>query len=183
MKEKIENKKIYIILSIIALVIVIGFGIAFAWLTWSHETTVSGTSGCFNINYTNGQAITGELSTGTSYSTGRSTDIEFYLSNSCNIEALGTLYLTTNSSSTFDTSTNALRYTVVEYNSTSNTETQLSTGAVTGVANQVILQTYLNKTSTTYRVYIWIDEGLDTSDADEGYSGYVHAEAVQDFEK
>ena len=180
MEENIinKNKKRYLLIGIIVTIIMLGLGITLAVTDWTKLFVISGTSGCFTINYTKGQDVTGSIEAGTSYQDkGVSTDIVMYKDPNCKVDALGTLYLTTNDTSTIDFTSKALKYSVVVNN------TEVASGSVKGIANQVIYRFYLNNTETTYKVYIWLDSSLYIEKQDDNYSGFVHAEAIQVTEK
>ena len=180
MEENIinKNKKRYLLIGIIVTIIMLGLGITLAVTDWTKLFVISGTSGCFTINYTKGQDVTSSIEVGTSYSDkGVSSDIVMYKDPACKVDALGTLYLTTNDTSSIDFSTGALKYSVVVNG------TEVASGSVKGIANQVIYRFYLNNTETTYKVYIWLDSSLYIEKQDDNYSGFVHAEAVQVTEK
>ncbi len=180
MEENIinKNKKRYLLIGIIVTIIMLGLGITLAVTDWTKLFVISGTSGCFTINYTKGQDVTGSIEAGTSYSDkGVSSDIVMYKDPACKVDALGTLYLTTNDTSSIDFSTGALKYSVVVNG------TEVASGSVKGIANQVIYRFYLNNTETTYKVYLWLDSSLYIEKQDDNYSGFVHAEAVQVTEK
>ena len=180
MEENIinKNKKRYLLIGIIVTIIMLGLGITLAVTDWTKLFVISGTSGCFTINYTKGQDVTGSIEAGTSYQDkGVSTDIVMYKDPNCKVDALGTLYLTTNDTSTIDFTSKALKYSVVVNN------TEVASGSVKGIANQVIYRFYLNNTETTYKVYLWLDSSLYIEKQDDNYSGFVHAEAVQVTEK
>ena len=173
-----KNKKRYLLIGIIVTIIMLGLGITLAVTDWTKLFVISGTSGCFTINYTKGQDVTGSIEAGTSYQDkGVSSDIVMYKDPACKVDALGTLYLTTNDTSSIDFSTGALKYSVVVNG------TEVASGSVKGIANQVIYRFYLNNTETTYKVYIWLDSSLYIEKQDDNYSGFVHAEAVQVTEK
>ena len=173
-----KNKKRYLLIGIIVTIIMLGLGITLAVTDWTKLFVISGTSGCFTINYTKGQDVTGSIEAGTSYQDkGVSTDIVMYKDPNCKVDALGTLYLTTNDTSSIDFSTGALKYSVVVNG------TEVASGSVKGIANQVIYRFYLNNTKTTYKVYLWLDSSLYIEKQDDNYSGFVHAEAVQVTEK
>ena len=180
MEENIinKNKKRYLLIGIIVTIIMLGLGITLAVTDWTKLFVISGTSGCFTINYTKGQDVTSSIEVGTSYSDkGVSSDIVMYKDPACKVDALGTLYLTTNDTSSIDFSTGALKYSVVVNG------TEVASGSVKGIANQVIYRFYLNNTETTYKVYIWLDSSLYIEKQDDNYSGFVHAEAIQVTEK
>ena len=180
MEENIinKNKKRYLLIGIIVTIIMLGLGITLAVTDWTKLFVISGTSGCFTVNYTKGQDVTSSIEVGTSYSDkGVSSDIVMYKDPACKVDALGTLYLTTNDTSSIDFSTGALKYSVVVNG------TEVASGSVKGIANQVIYRFYLNNTETTYKVYLWLDSSLYIEKQDDNYSGFVHAEAVQVTEK
>ena len=180
MEENIinNNKKRYLTIGIIVTIIMLGLGITLAVTDWTKLFVISGTSGCFTINYTKGQDVTSGIEVGTSYSDkGVSSDIVMYKDPTCKVDALGTLYITTNDTSSIDFTTGALKYSVVV------NDTEVSSGSVKGIENQVIYRFYLNDTSTTYKVYLWLDINLYQEREGDTYSGFVHAEAVQVTEK
>ena len=180
MEENIinNNKKRYLTIGIIVTIIMLGLGITLAVTDWTKLFVISGTSGCFTINYTKGQDVTSGIEVGTSYSDkGVSSDIVMYKDPTCKVDALGTLYITTNDTSSIDFTTGALKYSVVV------NDTEVASGSVKGIENQVIYRFYLNDTPTTYKVYLWLDINLYQEREGDTYSGFVHAEAVQVTEK
>ena len=180
MEENIinNNKKRYLTIGIIVTILMLGLGITLAVTDWTKLFVISGTSGCFTINYTKGQDVTSGIEVGTSYSDkGVSSDIVMYKDPTCKVDALGTLYITTNDTSSIDFTTGALKYSVVV------NDTEVASGSVKGTANQVIYRFYLNDTPTTYKVYLWLDINLYQEREGDTYSGFVHAEAVQATEK
>ena len=178
-ENKVEkNKRKYLMVGIIITIIMLGLGITLAVTDWTKLFVISGTSGCFTINYTKGQDVTSGIEVGTSYSDkGVSSDIVMYKDPTCKVDALGTLYITTNDTSSIDFTTGALKYSVVV------NDTEVASGSVKGIENQVIYRFYLNDTPTTYKVYLWLDINLYQEREGDTYSGFVHAEAVQVTEK
>ena len=178
-ENKVEkNKRKYLVVGIITTIIMLALGITLAVTDWTKLFVISGTSGCFTINYTKGQDVTSGIEVGTSYSDkGVSSDIVMYKDPTCKVDALGTLYITTNDTSSIDFTTGALKYSVVVDN------TEVSSGSVSGETNQVIYNFYLNDTPTTYKVYLWLDINLYQEREGDTYSGFVHAEAIQVTQK
>lgn len=169
-----EKRKVYgTIIGVVAFILFI-VGATYAWFTWTSGTTVlSGTSGCFTIEYTNGTEITGAISPSTDYSGGKSTTATMNIKSTCTTEGDGTIYLTTNDTTTIDLSQGALKYAV--YNGT----TEVSSGTING-DTQALATVALSKTAMTYTVYVWLDGALtDNTYAGLAYSGYIHASAVQ----
>ena len=178
-ENKVEkNKRKYLTVGIITTIIMLALGITLAVTDWTKLFVISGTSGCFTINYTKGQDVTSGIEVGTSYSDkGVSSDIVMYKDPTCKVDALGTLYITTNDTSSIDFTTGALKYSVVVDN------IEVSSGSVSGETNQVIYNFYLNDTPTTYKVYLWLDINLYQEREGDTYSGFVHAEAIQVTQK
>lgn len=172
--KEIEDRKkmIYLIFFIILLIVLIS-GTSYALFNVQiNSGNISGYANCYEVNYTKGQNISGELIMGTSYTSGKSVDIVMSSDPECTT-LLGTLYLSSSQNSTMDYSDGALKYTVVVDNNV------VSQGAVSGAENQVIYSNFaLNSTDTTYKVYIWIDASLeDMSNFEiETYSAYIHAD-------
>jgi len=174
--KKDKRRNIFIVMFIfILLMLIAGTTYALFLVSNSKSGSISGSANCYTINYTKGQDIAGELVTGTDYSSGWSTGIVMYTNSGCE-NLTGTLYITTNASSTMDFSDNALKYTVLLGS------TVVSTGSIDGTANQIIYDNFaLNTSSTTYTVYIWLDEALEdtTNYNNESYSGFIHADVME----
>lgn len=171
---KENNKKIALLIFFVVVSTIVIARLTYAFFeAQASNANISGDS-CFDINYTKGQDVDGDLEPGTSKESGFYTDVQIGMIESCETIGKGTLYLTTKSSSTMDFSDNALRYSVVVGNNV------VSSGAVTGEENQVIYDNFnVSATGGTYRVYIWLDSSLERdSFEDETYEGYVHASVV-----
>lgn len=170
-----SKKKLYgTIVGVIAFIALVA-GLTYAWFTWaSGNTTISGQSGCFTIEYTNGTAISGNLTPSADYTGGKNTDATLNIASTCTTEGDATISLTTNASSTIDLTENAVKYAV--YQGT----TEISSGVVTGGTQVIASNIQLTKTATTYTVYIWVDgEIADNDYVGTSYSGYISASAVQ----
>lgn len=171
-----EKRKLYgTILGVAAFVAVIA-GLTYAWFTWaSNNTIISGDSGCFTIQYTNGTAISGNLAPSSDYTGGKSTTATLNINSTCTTEGDATINLVTDSSANtaINLSSNAVKYAV--YQDT----TEVSSGTVTQ-ATQALATFALTKVATTYTVYVWVDgEIADNTFAGKTYSGYISASAVQ----
>ena len=170
----LKYKKVLPIVFILVLFCMM-IGGTYAYMQFQETNRQIAGSSCFGINYTKGQDINGELYPGANYTTGYSTEVIFYSKATCNSNAIGKIYITTNNDSTMDLSDKALKY-AVEVDGTI-----VSEGSVNGTTNQVIYNNFLlTKSSKPYKVYIWLDEALeDTSNlSTESYSGFIHAEAI-----
>lgn len=171
-----EKRKIYgTIIGVVAFILFI-VGATYAWFTWqSGNTILSGTSGCFEIQYTNGAEITGAISPSSDYTGGKSTTATLNIKSTCTTEGEGTIHLTTNDTTTIDLTENALKYAVYQ----GSTLVAGGEGIITG-GSQELVTVELSKTATTYTVYVWLDGALtDNTFVGKAYSGYIHASAVQ----
>ena len=169
------TQKQSLIFTLIVLFIALTSGVTYAfYLISAANSDIKGEASCFVIKYASGQAITGDLDLGTNYDTGKSTDIVMFVGDECDVKAVGTLTLHTIKDQTdMDLTDGALKYSVVVGNQV------LSTGAITGDEEQIIYNGVLNNSSTTYRVYVWLDSTLENNNifVDESYAGYISASA------
>lgn len=178
-----NRKNIFVTLFVFLLTFfVTGVTYAFFEAFAEKENTVTGGT-CFSVRYTKGQNIDSELSMGTSYTSGKSTNIVISIdnqtaSNRCsNIIGKGTIFLNTVSSNIDFTNTGniPLMYSVVVGN------TVLASGEVTGVSKQALYTNFnVTTTSVTYKVYLWYNENKDNDNdfTDINYSGYISAEVM-----
>ncbi len=169
-----EKRKIYgAIIGVLAFVICI-VGITYAWFTWnSGNTILSGESGCFTIEYTNGTAISGNISPSNDYTGGKSTTATMNIDPSCTTEGEATINLTTNDTTTVELTNGAVKYAVY------NGDVLVNEGSVSG-STQALATVDLTKTATTYTVYVWLDGQIaDNTYIGKAYSGYISVTAVQ----
>lgn len=173
MTIKKDRKINSVAIVLIIIFVVCSFGATYAWFAASvtNNNKVTANANCYTVNYTKGQDISGALFPSTSYSSGWSTGVVMYTAAGCQ-RLSGTLYITTNSSSTMNFSDGALKYAVSVGNKV------VSEGTVNGTANQAIYSDFvLKESSTTYTVYIWLDSSLENTAniSAESFSGYIHA--------
>ena len=185
-KAKIVGTIIGVILFVAAIA-----GVTYAWFTWqSGNINISGSTGCFTIDYGIGQEIgagsSESLKLGTSYTDGLYAEVTLGLNNRCTgISGKGSLYLNTNTAGTdTDILTGALKYTALRI--LDQESTIIAEGVLTST-DRITLATNIDLSATatnyTYRVYVWIDgEIADNTYADATYSGYISAEAIQNAE-
>ena len=149
-------------------------GLTYAWFTWaSGNTIIQGDSGCFTIQYTNGQAISGAISPSADYTGGQNTTATLNINPTCTTEGDATIRLTTNNTSTIDLTENAVKYAV--YQGT----TEINSGVVTG-NTQDLATVQLTKTATEYTVYVWVDGNIADNDyVGASYSGSISVYATQ----
>ena len=177
MKSKLETRKILgTIVGVLAFIALIA-GLTYAWFTWaSGNTVISGTTDCFEVTYTNGQAISGEIVPTATYNGegSKSTTATLGITEGC-VDGTATIKFTVNDTTTMPLSKGAIKYAVY------NGATEVATGVISqmGTTN---LATGLELTTTpvTYTIYVWADQSLVDNDFNEtSFSGYIHASAQQ----
>lgn len=189
-----ESKTSSLIVGLILLILVVS-GLTYAWLSWQKETTISGVSKCFNINYTKGETINEDLfqvdtpisGNNITYTYGMASSI-FTISLDQSCETTGTFTLTLKSTTLPDVYTtgdskNALKYALVEA-STLNPGTSyavLSKGDINTTSDISLLTQNLSKTEEKkYALIVYVDGNLTTTNAEgASYVGYVVADATQ----
>lgn len=179
-----KNRKYVLAILLVMILLIFAVRVTYALFEASILNTGSLTGDtCFSIKYTNGQAISGELSMGSGYSSGKSTNIVLHIDNQTedskcsNIIGKGTIYLNTVSSNVdFSTSGSIpLMYSVLVGN------TVMVSGEVNGNSKQAIYTGFnVTTTSVTYKVYLWYNEDKDNVNDfnDINYSGYISAEVI-----
>ena len=203
-----EKKKKLIILGIIALTLVI-IGTTYAILTWtSTKINLGLNSGCFTIDYTKGQDISGNLkllNESDLISSNKFTikegigisAVNIGIKSTCTIEGFGSIYLNvTNISEAFTTgdSKGALKYAVLSNTSTITTPSSVtvdsllnqsfdivSTGSITSNDTITLLTKQLSNTEIyKYLVVIYVDNALaGNSITSASFTGNISADANQ----
>ena len=169
---KKENLKSIII---IVLLIIFSLSATYAFLTFSSSNnTATGTGGCFQVNYS-GQTINEDALISTDdYTEGASSNIILSKSSDCQIYTKASIMIKTNTSTTAPISNGALKYKVLQGT------TIISEGTITTTGDTTLATVALTTTSTTYKVYIWIDSNISNGTYhDKSYSGYLYATAIQ----
>ena len=202
-----KNKKL-IVLGVLALILIIS-GITYAILTWtSSKINIGLTSGCFTIDYTKGQDISGNLkllNESDLISNNKFTikngigisAVNIGIKSTCTIEGYGSIYLNvTNISETFTTgdSKGALKYAVLSNTSTITTPSSVtvdsllnqsfdivSTGSITSSDTITLLTKQLSNTEIyKYLVVIYVDNALaGNSITSATFTGNISADAEQ----
>lgn len=202
-----KNKKL-IVLGVLALILIIS-GITYAILTWtSSKINIGLTSGCFTIDYTKGQDISGNLkllNESDLISNNKFTikngigisAVNIGIKSTCTIEGYGSIYLNvTNISETFTTgdSKGALKYAVLSNTSTITTPSSVtvdsllnqsfdivSTGSITSSDTITLLTKQLSNTEIyKYLVVIYVDNSLaGNSITSAAFTGNISADANQ----
>ena len=203
-----EKKKKLIILGVIILILAIS-GITYAILTWtSSKINIGLTSGCFTIDYTKGQDISGNLkllNESDLISNNKFTikngigisAVNIGIKSTCTIEGYGSIYLNvTNISDAFTTgdSKGALKYAVLSNTSTITTPSSVtvdsllnqsfdivSTGSITSSDTITLLTKQLSNTEIyKYLVVIYVDNALaGNSITSASFTGNISADANQ----
>ena len=203
-----EKKKKLIILGVIILILAIS-GLTYAILTWtSSKINIGLTSGCFTIDYTKGQDISGNLkllNESDLISNNKFTikngigisAVNIGIKSTCTIEGYGSIYLNvTNISDAFTTgdSKGALKYVVLDNTSTITTPSSVtvdsllnqsfdivSTGSITSNDTITLLTKQLSNTEIyKYLVVIYVDNALaGNSITSASFTGNISADANQ----
>ena len=203
-----EKKKKLIILGVIVLTLVI-IGTTYAILTWtSTKINLGLNSGCFTIDYTKGQDISGNLkllNESDLISNNKFTikngigisAVNIGINSTCTIEGYGSIYLNvTNISDAFTTgdSKGALKYAVLSNTSTVTTPSSVtvdsllnqsfdivSTGSITSNDTITLLTKQLSNTEVyKYLVVIYVDNALaGNSITSATFTGNISADAEQ----
>ena len=202
-----KNKKL-IVLGVLALILIIS-GLTYAILTWtSTKINLGLNSGCFTIDYTKGQDISGNLkllNESDLISNNKFTikngigisAVNIGIKSTCTIEGYGSIYLNvTNISEAFTTgdSKGALKYVVLSNTSTITTPSSVtvdsllnqsfdivSTGSITSNDTITLLTKQLSNTEVyKYLVVIYVDNALaGNSITSATFTGNISADANQ----
>ena len=203
-----EKKKKLIILGIIALTLVI-IGTTYAILTWtSTKINLGLNSGCFTIDYTKGQDISGNLKllnesdliSGNKFTIKNGIGISAVnigIKSTCTIEGFGSIYLNvTNISESFTTgdSKGALKYAVLSNTSTITTPSSVTVdsllnqsfeivakGSIESSGKKLLYKMELSNTEINkYIIVIYVDNALaGNSITSASFSGNISSEAEQ----
>lgn len=203
-----EKKKKLIILGIIALTLVI-IGTTYAILTWtSTKINLGLNSGCFTIDYTKGQDISGNLkllNESDLISNNKFTikngigisAVNIGIKSTCTIEGFGSIYLNvTNISESFTTgdSKGALKYAVLSNTSTITTPSSVTVdsllnqsfeivakGSIESSGKKLLYKMELSNTEINkYIIVIYVDNALaGNSITSATFSGNISSEAEQ----
>ena len=193
--EKSSNKY-RVVLGVFTLILLV-VGVTYAWFSWkSSNINISGTTGCFDIVYDKGQDIGSSDSPYTliptcSYNEGASADVTINIDSSCTTTGVASINLKTNNFTLYDGTdgfakhSNVLAYQVVEVTKDDTgaetiTEIDGCSGYVNSTSNISLCEVDLSYTSTTYRVYLYLDcDTVTTSYIGSSYSGYIQSVATQ----
>ena len=189
-----KNKNNFlIILGILTLIAVVA-GTTYAWFVWkSSETSISGTSGCFDVLYDKGQDIgsTDEaysLKTSCTYDKGANTSVTISVDEGCSASGTASINLNTNAFMLYDGVTNGfsagqnmLAYQVVRLDNDVETPIDGCSGYINSGSTLSLCEVNLSHTPTTYKVFLYLDcNTLATTFIGATYSGYIQSVAYLD---
>lgn len=173
-----KGKTLGLVLGTILFIFLVA-GITYAYVTWtSGKINRNVQSKCFEIYYQKGTNITGAMMPSNDYSGGLSSTVKMDIKSSCNINAIGKIYLNTLDT----TSSNLYRAGLLNYAVLKGSTLIKSDNIVSAGEIEIDVGTLNKSTSanTSYTVYVWIDNDLvENSDANSLYNGYIRAEAIQ----
>ena len=193
-KDKNKNKKIIIFILFLMVVVV---SVTYAWFTWqSSNTTISGSTDCFTINYDKGSDIgsndnPSNLRPVCDYKEGDNVVLSINVDSSCNVTGTGKINLTTttfdleNGTSAFSLSNSSeiLKYKVVKVSGSTETEVSGCSGNVNSLGTIGLCDISVTSNVDTYKVYLYMDCNTATIDyIGASYVGYIQTAVTQDID-
>lgn len=189
-KERIIEIVIGVVLFILTIV-----GLSYAWFSnKTQNSNISGTAGCFDIEYDKGQDIGSSdnpysLRPTCEYKNGASASVTINMKNGCLNTGKASINLKTNSfilydgSNAFDTKTkDVLRYQVTKSITDGEEEMDECNGYVNSSTNISLCTVDVDNTPTTYNIYLYLDcNTVTTTYIGSSYSGYIQSVAYQDI--
>ena len=178
MKDK--TKMYDMVLGVVLFILLIA-GFTYAALNWeSVKTNIGINTNCFDIYYDKGQDINGTLIPSSDYTGGLYATVKMNVKTSCNVSGNGTLYLNTLST----TSTNLYTRGLLKYQVVKGTTPIAGQNGTITKSGEIALDigelTKATSATTTYKVYVWIDEAIvENTDAYSKYNGKISASATQ----
>lgn len=187
-----KNKNIVRTIVGVLILILLVVGVTYAYFAWkSNNTNITGTSGCFDINYDKGQDIGSTdspygLKSTCTYSEGASASVTMNIDSACTTTGVASINLITNNFTLYDSTDafsrgeNVLKYQVVKVNGTNEEEIEGCSGYITNSSTKSLCEVDLSYTATTYKVYLYLDcNTVTTSYIGASYSGYIQTVATQ----
>ncbi len=160
----------------IGIIIIFSLGVTYAFMNLTTSSnTATGEGGCFQVEYTGGQAINNlTLASSTNYLEGENTELTLSKSADCQIYTEANIVIYTNTETTAPLANGALKYIVLQGSTT------VSSGEITKTGDQTLATVTLTSTATTYQVYLWVDSDISQGTFDDKtYSGYIYANSTQ----
>ena len=199
-----KNKNLIRIIIGVILLITLVAGATYAWFAWqSSNVNISGTSGCFDINYDKGQNIGSvdnpfALRTSCSYEGGVSNSVTVSMDSTCNTSGIASINIGTNSfilydgiTDAFTAGSNILAYQVVKVTTetvdgeevTSETAIDGCNGYINNSSTKSLCEVGVTQTPTTYKVYLYLDcNTVTTTYIGASYSGYIQSVVYQEIQ-
>lgn len=187
-----KNKNIVRTIVGVLILILLVVGVTYAYFAWkSNNTNITGTSGCFDINYDKGQDIGSTdspygLKSTCTYSEGASASVTMNIDSTCTTTGVASINLITNNFTLYDSTDafsrgeNVLKYQVVKVNGANEEEIEGCSGYITNSSTKSLCEVDLSYTATTYKVYLYLDcNTVTTSYIGASYSGYIQTVATQ----
>lgn len=187
-----KNKNIVRTIVGVLILILLVVGVTYAYFAWkSNNTNITGTSGCFDINYDKGQDIGSTdspygLKSTCTYSEGASASVTMNIDSACTTTGVASINLITNNFTLYDSTDafsrgeNVLKYQVVKVNGANEEEIEGCSGYITNSSTKSLCEVDLSYTATTYKVYLYLDcNTVTTSYIGASYSGYIQTVATQ----
>lgn len=176
MKDKLNLTKTKLTVLILLLVI-IALGTTYAILTWaSSNTSIAGSTKCFQVDYTKGQDInfTDGLAAQTSFNKDEAVSTTLTISRNADCDICGTGTISANINSSIDLSSGGLSYKVYLGSSEIKSGSITTTGVNTLYDNFDIKYT----TTNTYTIYFYLDADKISNDyLSTNFTGTIYAEA------
>ena len=178
-----KQKLIGLIIGILLFIGVIA-GLTYAYISWTSESVNKVVSSkCFNVLYDKGSDISGNIKPSADYTGGISATVKMDMDSSCNINAKGKIYITTNDT----TSENLYTEGILNYQVLKNGNVTALKGTITSSGVITLDVGFLNsntEATTTYTVYIWVNgEYVTNEHINSSYSGSIKSEALQTTEE
>ena len=152
-----KNKELLKAIVIVLIIIVIVSGTTYAAYSWVSDPDkgyITGTSDCFVLDYTKGEDILdGSLDFSSTYTGGLHATVKVKISDSCNINGIGTLYINIKDDTSDSLlSSNLLRYQVLEGT------TEVKDGIISAKGkNEIYDNIEITKDEKEYTVYLWVN--------------------------
>lgn len=177
-------------------------GITYAWFTWrSSDVNISGTTGCFNLDYDKGQDIgSAESPQGfgpvCNYNESVSATVTVGVNSACDATGVGSINLNTTSFTLYDGTNafdhsdiaNIFKYQVVSVTTDGSgveTETEIEgcNGSIPNSSTISMCEVDVTSTPATYRVYVYLDCNYTTTAfIGATYAGYIQMVVAQNVE-
>ncbi len=151
-------------------------GSTYAFMNFNaNNDDLLGQGGCFEVSYTGEEINSLDILSSDDYKNGAKTSVTLSKSSSCKIYSMANIYIHTSDETTAPiASVSALKYKVV------TSDNYERNGIINKKGDLLIANVPLNDTSTTYKVYIWVDSSLSSGAFNNtSYSGYIYADAIQ----